>query len=179
MQRASTLQQTPHLRGVTKRFHTMSVAKPQPQENPFSRSSIESNSSAAERLRWRDHPQVTSPGFEHSNPFEDGHVHAQDFFPSISEDDDGKEEKNGHSEQVDSEKKIEDEVTGKKNKRKRQKNRSSGEMGVMQGVERESDPRRKLSWRERVRHFTWTWFCMTMATGGIANVLYTGLLTNI
>jgi hypothetical protein len=106
-------------------------------------------------------------------------VHAQDFFPSISEDDDGKEEKNGHSEQVDSEKKIEDEVTGKKNKRKRQKNRSSGEMGVMQGVERESDPRRKLSWRERVRHFTWTWFCMTMATGGIANVLYTGLLTNI
>lgn len=179
MQRASTLQQTPHLRGVTQRFHTMSVAKPQPQENHFSRSSIESNSSAAERLRWRDHPQVTSPGFEHSNPFEDGHVHAQDFFPSISEDDDGKEEKNGHSEQVDSEKKIEDEVTGKKNKRKKQKNRGSGEMGVMQGVERESDPRRKLSWRERVRHFTWTWFCMTMATGGIANVLYTGSLTDI
>jgi hypothetical protein len=26
--------------------------------------------------------------------------------------------------------------------------------------------------KERIRHFTWTWFCMTMATGGIANVLY-------
>jgi hypothetical protein len=31
----------------------------------------------------------------------------------------------------------------------------------------------KLSFRERIRHFTWTWFCMTMATGGVANVLYT------
>jgi hypothetical protein len=30
----------------------------------------------------------------------------------------------------------------------------------------------KLPWRERIRHFTWTWFCLTMATGGIANVLY-------
>jgi hypothetical protein len=30
----------------------------------------------------------------------------------------------------------------------------------------------RLAIRERVRHFTWTWFTMTMATGGIANVLY-------
>ncbi|KAL8939780.1 MAG: hypothetical protein Q9216_003167 [Gyalolechia sp. 2 TL-2023] len=33
----------------------------------------------------------------------------------------------------------------------------------------------KLHWRERIRHYTWTFFTMTMATGGIANVLYTGL----
>ena len=33
----------------------------------------------------------------------------------------------------------------------------------------------KLEWHERIRHYTWTWFTMTMATGGIANVLYTGI----
>lgn len=32
----------------------------------------------------------------------------------------------------------------------------------------------KLHWRERVRHYTWTFFTMTMATGGIANVIYAG-----
>ena len=34
----------------------------------------------------------------------------------------------------------------------------------------------KLHWRERIRHFTWTFFTMTMATGGIANVLYEGTM---
>lgn len=31
-----------------------------------------------------------------------------------------------------------------------------------------------LHFKERIRHFTWTWFTMTMATGGVANVLYNG-----
>lgn len=31
-----------------------------------------------------------------------------------------------------------------------------------------------LQWKERIRHYTWTFFTMTMATGGIANVLYSG-----
>lgn len=31
-----------------------------------------------------------------------------------------------------------------------------------------------LSWRERVRHTTWAYFTMTMATGGIANALHSG-----
>lgn len=35
----------------------------------------------------------------------------------------------------------------------------------------------KLHWRERIRHYTWTFFTMTMATGGIANVLYEGTKT--
>lgn len=29
-----------------------------------------------------------------------------------------------------------------------------------------------LHFKERIKHFTWTWFTMTMATGGVANVLY-------
>lgn len=38
------------------------------------------------------------------------------------------------------------------------------------GLEKQLSSR--LPFRERMRHFTWTWFTMTMATGGIANVLY-------
>ena len=36
----------------------------------------------------------------------------------------------------------------------------------------------KLQWRERIRHYTWTFFTLTMATGGIANVLYEGKLNS-
>lgn len=32
----------------------------------------------------------------------------------------------------------------------------------------------RLQWNERLKHYTWSFFTMTMATGGIANVLYTG-----
>lgn len=31
-----------------------------------------------------------------------------------------------------------------------------------------------LPWRERVKHTSWAWFTMTMATGGLANVLHAG-----
>ena len=31
-----------------------------------------------------------------------------------------------------------------------------------------------LTWKQRVKHVTWAWFTMTMATGGIANVLSSG-----
>lgn len=35
--------------------------------------------------------------------------------------------------------------------------------------------KRELTFKGRVRHFTWTWFTMSMATGGVANVLYTSV----
>lgn len=42
------------------------------------------------------------------------------------------------------------------------------------GLGNESLDAGKLNWKERIRHYTWTFFAMTMATGGIANVLYAG-----
>lgn len=35
---------------------------------------------------------------------------------------------------------------------------------------------KKLSWKKRIRHVTWAYFTITMATGGLANVLYQGIL---
>ncbi|KAL2434857.1 Malic acid transport protein [Exophiala dermatitidis] len=36
----------------------------------------------------------------------------------------------------------------------------------------DEDKLKRLSWRQRLKHVTWAWFTLTMATGGIANVLH-------
>jgi hypothetical protein len=38
------------------------------------------------------------------------------------------------------------------------------------------EPPTKLSWKQRIKHVTWAYFTVTMATGGIANVLSTSNL---
>lgn len=36
------------------------------------------------------------------------------------------------------------------------------------------EPPKTLTWKQRIKHVTWAYFTMTMATGGIANVISTG-----
>jgi hypothetical protein len=33
----------------------------------------------------------------------------------------------------------------------------------------------ELAWSDRMKHFTWTWYTLTMATGGVVNVLHEGM----
>lgn len=67
---------------------------------------------------------------------------------------------------------------GKKHKRSifRRKKKDTLPDGVQERSEASSeddvDLIKKIGWRQRIEHFTWTWFTMTMATGGIANVMY-------
>lgn len=48
------------------------------------------------------------------------------------------------------------------------------EMGRRDPEPVETDTSALKRFRKRVRHFTWAWFTMVMATGGIANVLFHG-----
>jgi hypothetical protein len=44
--------------------------------------------------------------------------------------------------------------------------------------EEEEEDYQRLSFKQRIRHMTWAFFTLTMATGGIANVLYNSQLTS-
>ncbi|KAL2215711.1 C4-dicarboxylate/malic acid transporter [Thermoascus aurantiacus ATCC 26904] len=52
--------------------------------------------------------------------------------------------------------------------------KENGISGVDCGVltKMPSESPENLAWKQRIRHFTWAYFTLTMATGGIANVLY-------
>jgi hypothetical protein len=41
--------------------------------------------------------------------------------------------------------------------------------------EDEAEKPKHLSWKQRMQHVTWAWFTLTMATGGIANVVHDGM----
>lgn len=43
-------------------------------------------------------------------------------------------------------------------------------------VEMKETETSKLSWRERIKHFTWAYFTLSMATGGVANVIHASKL---
>lgn len=51
---------------------------------------------------------------------------------------------------------------------------SHGTDGIAESQGAPKDRRTRLPWRERVKHTTWAYFTLTMATGGLANVLHTG-----
>jgi hypothetical protein len=119
------------------------------------RTSTDSDSTAAQRMKWRNHAQVISPTYERENPFDRLELSLE---------------------------KTVDERAGNGNEEKDAEAGNNGDDGDDgndgdNGVEEdEAEAHKKnLSFRERIRHFTWTWFTMTMATGGIANVLYSGM----
>ena len=33
---------------------------------------------------------------------------------------------------------------------------------------------KRLPWKQRLKHVTWAWFTLSMATGGLANVIIEG-----
>lgn len=130
----------------------MSLSSPrQAHETAYTdRTSIDSDSTAAQRMRWRDHAQVISPTYEIGDPFDKLELSLE---------------------------KTVDERAGNGSEEKRSEAGNDGDNGVEE--DEEEAQKENLSFRERIRHFTWTWFTMTMATGGIANVLYSGVYTPV
>ncbi|PSN67312.1 hypothetical protein BS50DRAFT_493569 [Corynespora cassiicola Philippines] len=127
-----------------------------------------SDSSHAERLRWRNKPPFITPNpeFAERNPFDEleleksrsvANGESSGYLNEKSCGSDGAESGLEEREQV----------------RKEEKGGPEGPGGTQAGMPDEADESMHLPFRERIRHFTWTWFTMTMATGGIANVLYT------
>jgi hypothetical protein len=43
------------------------------------------------------------------------------------------------------------------------------------GIAVKRKPPSRLGWKKRIRHVTWAYFTLTMATGGLANVFYQGM----
>ncbi|KAF1830700.1 hypothetical protein BDW02DRAFT_572764 [Decorospora gaudefroyi] len=181
------------------RLPTNDSFPPSTRPRSRSRASTASTASAEERLQWRSHPNVATPHPDPTdeNPFEDPGLALAS--PQVSRCEErareGDEALGTNVQQQLACEEEEKEYHGPESERNNSSNASekSHEPNqpdartqapvVSRGTTRQSvrdardaeahEKRKKLSFRERIRHFTWTWFCLTMATGGIANVLYT------
>ncbi|KAL1606958.1 hypothetical protein SLS59_002657 [Nothophoma quercina] len=167
---------------MNERQETFYTARLAPTTPDARRASIDTVSSAADRRRWRNHAHVLTPEpqFVERDPFDDFAVNLPPTSRRKSEDEKTSDESG--EEVVEAEEAIEPAI----NHQGRRGSATLGGNGNIPGPDlgepeknqqpslNDPETRRhfKLPWRERIRHFTWTWFCLTMATGGIANVLY-------
>ncbi|CAN9097341.1 unnamed protein product [Alternaria alternata] len=156
-------------------------------QRPASSSSTASVSSAEERLQWRSHPNVATPFADPSfqNPFDDPNLAlasplsrdepeglANDVQKQIQREEEEEEYHGDANERTDTTSTEKTDESVRQNPRALTAVTSRSTKHSARGADVPED-RKTLSFKERIRHFTWTWFCLTMATGGIANVLYT------
>jgi C4-dicarboxylate transporter/malic acid transport protein len=167
-------------------------------QRPASRASTAASAlSAEERLQWRSHPNVATPYADPrtQNPFEDPNLAIAS--PQLSRYDDRAHAHEDLSHDVQKQirqEEVEEVYHGPEHERIDSNptekshdpnhadprtctivaSRDSTRRSIQDVQQPDVHERRQnLSFKERIRHFTWTWFCLTMATGGIANVLYT------
>jgi hypothetical protein len=183
---------------MTSRQETFYTARlpPTTPDDVNRRASVDSVSSAADRRRWRNHDHVLTPEpqtVEH-DPFEElfGNLPPPVTRRRSADETTSDESEVGEEEgKEEVESRVPDQSQGVREGPVPRGGLNGNAIGLDDDAnpseEKKDDASRsqnpaaladddrrhaKLRWRERIRHFTWTWFCLTMATGGLANVLY-------
>jgi hypothetical protein len=139
---------------------------PAPLHSPR-RASNDSTSSAADRLQWRNHEHVLTPqpGQAEQNPFDVLVLSRDAQTATVGVEEAVEEEEEEEAEQAKSDGTSSDEQTnevGRRPQDSRMRN-VSNHHEVEDKDEMEVSRRNvKLGWRERLRHFTWTWVSVDM-----------------
>ncbi|KAI8937211.1 hypothetical protein NX059_006419 [Plenodomus lindquistii] len=130
------------------------------------RTSIDSTSSAAERLQWRNHAAVLTPSaqLEERDPFSD---------LTFSKTEQDSQNAQDHPYENDRPQEAHHINTTSHPSTSDEESTINDDTNSTHPPTTTTTRRKTLSFKQRIRHFTWTWFTLTMATGGIANVLYT------